>query len=103
MNDEKLSSLLGLAQKAGKLASGELSVEKAVRSGKAKLLIVACDASDGTKKKYRDTANYYRVPLFEQLTKERLGLSIGKNERAALAVIDQNFGNALLKLLSHES
>lgn len=43
-------SLLGLAQKAGKIVSGELAVEKAVRSGKAKLIVVAADGSDNTKK-----------------------------------------------------
>ena len=45
MND-KVISLLGLAERAGKIASGEFAAEKAVKIGKARLIIVAEDASD---------------------------------------------------------
>ena len=54
MND-KVISLLGLAERAGKIASGEFAAEKAVKIGKARLIIVAEDASDNTKKKFSDT------------------------------------------------
>ena len=37
--------MLSLAAKAGKVASGEFSVEKAVKSRKAHLVLVADDAS----------------------------------------------------------
>ena len=40
--------MLGLAQRAGKVASGEFSTEKAVKSKKAFLVVVASDASDNT-------------------------------------------------------
>lgn len=99
MNDQKLASLLGLAQKAGKIASGELSVEKAVKSGKARIIIIASDSSDGTKKKYRDMSQYYQVPLHEVLTKQQLGSCIGKEYRAALTIVDKGFSNAVLKAL----
>ena len=46
----KILSLVGLAMKAGKVVSGEFSTEKAVKEGKASLVIVAEDASDNTKK-----------------------------------------------------
>ena len=35
--------MIGLAQKAGKVASGEFSTEKAVKTGKAYTVIVADD------------------------------------------------------------
>ena len=35
MNRNKVLGLLGLAEKAGKVRSGEFSTEKAVKSGKA--------------------------------------------------------------------
>lgn len=93
-------SLLGLAQKAGKLASGEFAVEKAVKSGKAKLLLVAADASEATRKNYHDMATYYHVPIVEDLAKEVIGASIGKGQRAAIAVTDIGFCKSLLKLLA---
>ena len=40
-NNNKVLSLLGLATKAGKIASGEFSTEKSVKSGKGFLVLVA--------------------------------------------------------------
>ena len=41
--NSKVLSMLGLAAKAGKVASGEFSTEKEVKSGNACLVIVALD------------------------------------------------------------
>lgn len=49
---DKALSMIGLATKAGKIASGEFAVESAVRKGKAVLVIIASDASDNTKKSF---------------------------------------------------
>ena len=51
---DKALSMIGLATKAGKIASGEFAVESAVRKGKACLVIIASDASDNTKKSFND-------------------------------------------------
>ena len=98
IKEEKMISLLGLAQKAGKIASGELAVEKAVKSGKAKLLVIAADCSEATKKNYNDMATYYEVEFFEIFSKEQLGQCIGKLYRAALVITDDGFANAIKKL-----
>ena len=55
--------MLGLAQRAGKVASGEFSTEKAVKSKKAFLVVVASDASDNTKKMFSDMCTFYKVPI----------------------------------------
>ena len=52
MARDKVLSLIGLAMKAGQVVSGEFSVEKCIKSGKAKLVIIATDASENTKKKF---------------------------------------------------
>lgn len=52
--DAKLNNSIGLAMKAGKIASGDFSVEKAVRSGTAKLVMLDESASENTKKQWRD-------------------------------------------------
>jgi ribosomal protein L7Ae-like RNA K-turn-binding protein len=101
-NVEKIASLLGLAQKAGKIASGELAVEKAIKSGQAKLVIMATDCSPATKKGYRDTTTYYKVEIHELYSKEQLGMYIGKMYRASLAVTDAGFTTAIKKLLDTE-
>ena len=43
MKRDKILGMLGLATKAGKLVSGEFSVEKKIKSKLAKLVIVAKD------------------------------------------------------------
>lgn len=99
MNKNKILSLLGLAMKAGKVASGEFMTEKAVKTGKGYLAVVAEDASDNTKKKFSNMCDFYEVPLIELGTKEELGRCIGKEFRASLAVTDENFTKAILQHL----
>ncbi len=50
MKPDKVLSMLGIAAKAGSVASGEFSTEKAVKEGRAWLVIVASDASENTQK-----------------------------------------------------
>lgn len=50
MANNNVAFALGLAQKAGKVASGDFAVRSALKSGKAKLLIVAADAAPNSKK-----------------------------------------------------
>ena len=97
MNQNKAMALIGLAQKAGKVASGEFSSEKAVKEGKAKLVIVAEDASDNTKKKFNNMCTYYEVPYFLLGDKIQLGNAIGKEFRASLAIVDENLAKAIKK------
>ena len=99
-NEKQFLSLLGLAQKAGKLVSGEVAVEKAVKNGCAKILLIAGDSSDGAKKNYLDMAKYYQMPVYIVLSKDQLGMSIGKANRAALAVTDLGFSKAIGKILT---
>ena len=51
MND-RILSLLSLATKAGKTVGGEMLVEKAVKEGKASLVIISSEASGNTRKKF---------------------------------------------------
>jgi ribosomal protein L7Ae-like RNA K-turn-binding protein len=99
LNNEKLALLIGLAQKAGKIASGDFAVERAVKSKKAKLMLIATDASDGTKKGYQNLASFYNVMCYEALNKHILGTSIGKPQRAVLVFLDEGFSTTARKLL----
>ena len=47
---DKVLSLLGLAARGRNLVSGEFSTEKAVKEGRASLVVVGTDASDNTKR-----------------------------------------------------
>ncbi len=91
---------LGLAMKAGKVQSGELQAETAVKAMKAFLVIIAGDASDNTKKLFTDKCSFYKVPVRILGTKEILGHAIGKNERSSIAITDEGFAKSLLKKLT---
>jgi ribosomal protein L7Ae-like RNA K-turn-binding protein len=97
MKPNKIFSLLGLAMKAGKVKSGEFAVEKAVKTGLAYMVIVSESASDNTKKKFGNMCLFYEVPIYYYGSKDELGACIGKEFRASLAVVDENFANAIEK------
>lgn len=100
MRNNRVISLIGLSMKAGKIASGEFATEKAVKTMKACLVIVSIEASENTKKQFRNMCSYYQVPYAEYGGKEELGRAIGKEFRASLAVTDENLAKALIKLLN---
>ena len=91
--------MIGLAQKAGKVASGEFSTEKAVKTGKAYTVIVADDSSDNTKKMFSNMCTYYKVPIHFFSDKESVGHAMGKEFRASLAILDEGFAKGILKAL----
>lgn len=102
MNQNKILSLIGLATKAGRTVSGEFSTEKEVKSGRAALVIVADDASDNTKKKFKNMCDFYHVPIYFYKDKDTLGHAMGKEFRATLAVTDAGFAKGIKKHLETE-
>ena len=99
MKLNKALSLISLATKAGKTASGEFCTEKEVKSGKAELVIVAEDASDNTKQKFKNMCEFYEVPIYFYGDKDTLGHAMGKEFRASLAVTDPGFAKGIAKHL----
>lgn len=97
MQTDNSLRMLGIATKAGKVSSGEFMTENAVKSRNAALVIVAGDASEGTKKKFRNMCEFYEVPIRIYSTKDELGHSIGKEFRASLAVNDEGLAQAIMK------
>ncbi len=96
----KALSMIGLASKARCLVSGEFAVERAVKSHKAFLVIVANDASDNTRKKFEDMCRYYKVPIIFYSDKEELGRVLGKEYRASIALTDANFAKGIQDKIS---
>ena len=99
MNNNKVLSYVGLATKAGKIASGEFLTEKSVKERKAYLVIVADDASDNTKKMFTNMCTHYNVPIYFMEDKVALGHAMGKQFRASLAILDKGFADAIIKQL----
>lgn len=99
MNEKQIYSLLGLAARARKIVTGEDLAVDAIRSGKAKLVILSADASDNTRSKISDKSAYYGIPVHEFGTRYELGHAIGKEARVTLAIMDSGFAAKLSSLL----
>ena len=101
-DNRKILNLLGLAQKAGKVASGEFSAEKAIKSGQAKMAVISADASGNTTKKFENMCKWYHVPVIIFADKASLGHCLGRTDRTSVAVTDEGFANAILKAAGAE-
>ena len=94
---DKIYSLLGLCQKAGRVVSGEVGCEIAIKNKTAKLLLLAEDASANTKKKFQNSATYYHIPILVLGSKQRIGMALGKESRAILAITEEGFAKSILQ------
>ena len=98
----RILNMLGLAQKAGKMKSGGFSVEQAVKSREAKLVILAEDTAEGSRKQINDKARYRHIPVLIWGNKEELGKAIGRTERSSLALTDENMAGRIVEMIEEE-
>ncbi|WP_462409273.1 YlxQ family RNA-binding protein [Neobacillus sp. Marseille-QA0830] len=99
MKQNQWMSLLGLANRARKIISGEELTVKQIRSGNAKVVLLSADASQNTTKKITDKCNSYAVPIKIVENRYLLGQAIGKEARVVVAVLDDGFAKKLVTLL----
>ena len=93
----KAEGMIHLARKAGKLIYGSDAAVKAVRSGKAFLVILAGDASDNTRKLMNNKCHSFGTPIIEMMSAAELGEKFGKSDISVLAVSDKNFAKAIIE------
>lgn len=99
MENNKLLSLLGFAQKAGKLATGDETCEIYLRRKKVKLILLASDAAENTLEKWQRAGAVHKVPVYVIGDRESLSEAIGKVNRTVLAVLDSGFAKQMEKLM----
>ena len=92
---DAILGLLGLSRKAGKLAYGEEQVRDMVASGKCRVIFLASDAGDATRRKVE--RHDIRVPILTlPWDRETLGNAIGiKRECTVCAINDIGMANAI--------
>lgn len=97
--NNKLMSTIGLCRRAGKTVIGSDLAVKALRAGDCKLVLLASDASENTKKRITDKSATYKTRLVcVPLTAEQLGIAVGKsNSVAVVAITDESLSGAVLK------
>ncbi|SDB40391.1 Ribosomal protein L7Ae [Streptococcus henryi] len=90
--------MIGLAQRAGKVISGEELVVKAIQTGKAQLIFLANDAGPNVTKKITDKSNYYKVEVSTVFNALELSAALGK-PRKVVAVADAGFSKKMRTLM----
>ena len=100
MTEKEVAGALGLAQKAGRLTSGDLGVKEALSAGKVRLLLIADDVAPRTEKELKFLAEKASVPVVTCMSRAALGRCIGKAPRAAVAVLDAGFAGLILKKIN---
>ena len=89
----KAERMIGLATRAGKVITGLELCEKAVKTNKAKLIILTKETSENSKKIFSDSG----IETIYLDTKEILGKCTGKETRSVAVITDENFSTAVLK------
>lgn len=97
-NLDKLINLLGLAQRAGRLISGEEQVIQAIRKNKVQLVFLAHDAGPNLQKKITDKSNYYKIEVSTVFSTLELSAAVGK-PRKVIAVADTGFSKKMRTLM----
>ena len=101
MDSNRILSLLGLALRGGNLAVGEEPVEAVARARDARVLLLASDAADNTRRRVEHFAEagqclWLRIPF----TKAELGRAVGRSSAAVTAVTDIGLANTIVHRLA---
>ena len=101
--NSKMLGLIGIATKAGKISAGSEIVTECIKFKKAKLVIIAEDASEKTKNnfKYLCEKNNIKIIIYETI--DNLSKAIGKKNKAVLCVKDKNFADEMVKIYGGEA
>lgn len=98
-NSEKVLNLIGLAQRAGRLITGEELVIKAIQNQQVSLIFLANDAGPNFTKKVTDKSNYYKTEVSTVFSTLELSDALGK-PRKVVAVADAGFSKKMRTLMA---
>ena len=98
---DRALNYMGLARKAGLIELGEEPVGAVARARKARLVVVAQDATDHTWRRAKSfVAGSEQICVKIPYTKDQLGQAVGRSELALAAFTDPALALAFLKVLA---
>ena len=99
----KALNYMGIAKKAGMLETGEENAGMEIRAGKAKLLVLAKDASENARRRAEGFVFDTNVPLIESpFSKEEISIATGKNGCSMLVFKDIGLAERFAQSLWNE-
>lgn len=99
----KFLNFLGLAKRSGSVIEGYSKCDEERNRKNIFLFIISNDASNSTKKKFKNHCLTKNIVFIEDFSKEELGSSIGREEVKILAITDKNIANKLYTLYEEQS
>lgn len=100
-NQAKILGLLGLAQRANQLVTGEDMLIRALRSQQVKFVFLSNDAGKAVTKKIHDQCSFYQVPLDVEFDKKQLSSAIGRS-RTVIGVTQAGFAKRFKQLSNNK-
>lgn len=94
---EKIKTFIRFSLASRKYLLGESCFNK-----KAKLVLIANDASPRSKKMYEDKLSYLNIKFLEVCSKEELGSLLGKSEISAFGFTDSHMAQAIVKEIKED-
>lgn len=91
-----MNKIIGLASRARKITTGTEITINSVRKGKIKLVLLANNASNNTKKHVSDKCSHYKVQVIEDFSSEELSQAAGKNNIMVVGITDSGFSKLIL-------
>ena len=99
-NNTRVLGLLGLCAKSGNVVFGTDACIEQLEKNKIKLLIVANDASDRTKRNFERLSQKVNIPICIYETIESLSRSIGKSNKAVIGIKNESLANQIYKIIN---
>lgn len=98
INNSKVLGLLGLCAKSGNIVCGTDACLEDMKKNRVKLLIVAEDASDRTKRNFEFMCKNLNIPICILGDIENLSKAIGKKNKAVIGIKGESFAKEILKI-----
>lgn len=98
VNKKEVLNIIGLANRAGFIVSGEDAIKKALPKNKLKIVFVANDASSRTIDQFLKKCYFYKVNCSIDFSSLELSMALGK-PRKIVGLTDQGFYVSVERLM----
>ena len=102
MMPDKVLRYLGLAKRAGAVVSGVNTCTFTMNRGKARLVILAEDISEGSEKKIMKEVRRNQTVFVKYGLIEDLSHAVGQSDRSVFAITDDQFAKTILNEIMRE-
>lgn len=101
--NNKLLTLLGFAQRAGKAVAGNDLVQAEIKRGNVVMVFIANDISPQSEKKIANLCELNKILISRKFDTDTLSAAIGKSGRTVVGIKRSELSQAIIKLISEDN